>query len=96
MGNFVEAGYPFIDFKGQKGEIHIKISKPQKDPKSPHGDYFCRYEIKAPNLDKRSKAFGVDGLQSLWITLKLMQAEIKKYETEKNVRCEYLFDALWN
>lgn len=93
METFLEANYPLRDQNGNRENLHIKIYKPEKDPESEHGDYFCSYEIKGQQLEKQSKAFGVDPLQALWLTLKIIRQGIHEYEYQYNMRSEYFFDA---
>jgi len=69
-----------IDSAGHEAEVPIKLYLPVN-----LGDHWqCEYEIGWPDNTRRSKADGVDSVQSLLLALKKIGADIYTSEAHKS------------
>ncbi len=87
---FLQAKYPLIG-TGENKFLEISISQPEIDTHSPHSDFFCICKILAPNFEKSYKIFGIDPLQSVWLSLRVIKLQIIEIEKSTSLKCEYHF-----
>jgi Domain of unknown function (DUF6968) len=75
-----------IDAEGYQTEVPVRIYLPVNA-----GDRWqCEYEIGWPEYLRRSRAFGVDSMQSLLIALQKVGAEIYTSEAHKAGKLSWL------
>lgn len=83
-GPMLQAKYPLVN---TKDFLEITLAKPQLD----RTDYFCACKISAPNYEKELKVYGIDEIQCTWLALRQIRVEIRAFEKEANMKCEYRY-----
>lgn len=80
----LKAKYPII---GSKEFLEASITRPKIDGE----DFFCTCRISGPDFEKKFDVYGIDPLQSIWISLRQIRVEIIEFEKKKGLKCEYHF-----
>jgi hypothetical protein len=80
----LKARYPII---GCEDFLEVSITGPKIDGK----DFFSTCKISAPDFEKKFDVYGIDPLQSIWISLRQIKVEIIDFEKKKGLKCEYYF-----
>lgn len=79
-----KAKYPII---GSEDFLEASITGPKIDGE----DFFCTCKISAAYFEKKFDVYGIDPLQSIWISLGQIRVEIIEFEKKKGLKCEYHF-----
>jgi len=82
----LQAKYPVA---GSTDFVEVSISQPKIDTHPPHTAYFCTCKISAPNFEKTFDVYGIDPLQSTWISLRQIRVEITEFEKVRGIQCDY-------
>jgi len=69
-----ERKYSLLTSSGAKEEVIVRIGVPQESPD--RRDFFCPFEIVGLGTPKIKCAFGIDAVQALQLTLKIVGAEM--------------------
>jgi hypothetical protein len=74
-----------FDVNGREIDVPINIHQPvdQEDC------WQCDYEIDWPNASKRSKAYGVDSIQSLLLAMQIIGAELYASEAHRSGKLKW-------
>lgn len=74
-----ERRYVLLTSSGSKQEVVARIGVPQK---SPDRDFFCPFEIVGLGTPKIKCAFGIDAVQALRLTLKMIGVDLHYYRKQ--------------
>lgn len=75
-----------IETEGGEKEVQIKIYLPAQR----NNDWECEYEIGWPTGVRRSKAFGIDSVQSLSLAMQKVGAEIYTSDAHRSGKLMWL------
>ena len=83
--------YNGIGHDGVRREVIVTIGQPSPDPRV-GGDWSCVYRIQGIGNDLTSKAYGVDAIQALWLTLRKVGIELRHLMAARQMRLSWLDD----
>lgn len=83
--------YDGIGHDGVRHEVVVTIGQPVSDPRV-GGDWSCAYQIQGIGNDLTSKAYGVDAIQALWLTLQKVGMELRHIMAARQMRLTWLDD----
>ncbi|MEN8166702.1 MAG: hypothetical protein ABFR65_04390 [Pseudomonadota bacterium] len=78
----------FIYSDGRKEKAFLKIGKPFEHSKEL--DWCCPYELSTKSHKKVFGMIGIDSLQALGLTMKILRVEIEHWEKSKKGKFHFL------